>query len=296
MLIYLSPFSSTSPGPVAGYFAGGYVANASDKIEMLDFDTESCTKLSTVLAQARSTIPSVYSTLKAYFCTGNYPSAGFYGCEAFTFVTKTIQTISTNMFGYVMESSVSSLTKGYVEYMSFLFYALTFSTQTATQIAATLPVSVVLRQVGTVRSATKGYFCGGYSNPISDAIKTVQAITFSTETTASIGNKLVHKSYSAAGVNSALTGYIGGGSSQLGSSSFIDGLNLGTEASLPISATLQGARQYLAGCNSLVKGYFAGGDGSYGQEIDGIDFTTNTAINPSATLSDSTASLAGTQG
>jgi hypothetical protein len=67
-----------------------------------------------------------------------------------------------------------------------------------------------------------------------------------------------------------------------------------------IGATLSVSRRYLAGVSSPVnspgKGYFCGGVNSsstFQSEIDGINYATDAAVNPSATLSVARESLAG---
>ena len=84
------------------------------------------------------------------------------------------------------------------------------------------------------------------------------------------------------------TGYFGGGLAT-DVTSEIDGIQFDTESAINPTATLSVARHLLAGVNSSSRGYFGGGSSTAGAtpvvaEIDGIQFSDESSINPTATL------------
>lgn len=70
-----------------------------------------------------------------------------------------------------------------------------------------------------------------------------------------------------------------------------------TETSTLLAATLSVTRYGLAGVNSSIRGYFGGGNASTGtgSEIDGLQFSDETAINSAAGMSVAYFYTAGTQ-
>lgn len=134
----------------------------------------------------------------------------------------------------------------------------------------------------------RAYFGGGTNGT---NMTEIDGIRCDTDTAINPSTVLSSGRHGLSGVQSSTTGYFGGGngSNPSAMSNVIDGINFSNEVAVTISATLSAGRGQLAGVNSSTKGYFAGGyPGNMGplqtNEIDGIRFDTNAAINPSATL------------
>ncbi len=131
----------------------------------------------------------------------------------------------------------------------------------------------------------RGYFSGGGQDSTRiDGIDFAQEVAL--YLTAALGTGRV----TAMGVSSATSGYTCGGINTQTTGlnyNLIDKLIFSIESNSVLSATLALARNGGAGVQSATKGYIAGGlsNSINGvQEIDGIDFTTNAAINPSTAV------------
>jgi hypothetical protein len=123
----------------------------------------------------------------------------------------------------------------------------------------------------------KGY--AGYSD--------IAAFIFNRETAYTISATFGSGTENA-GCNSSTKAYYGGGNA--GSYNRIyDLIFSAKETSSLLSATLAVGRVALCALNSTTKGYWAGGyipsPAAQSSEIDGIQFSNDTAVNPSATLS-----------
>lgn len=141
----------------------------------------------------------------------------------------------------------------------------------------------------------RGYFGGGGAAFGAPAYNEIDGLDFVTETAINPAATLATSRLGAGGVNSAVRGYFGGGAANtfVGTPSLIeiDGLVFASEAAINPAATLATARLYMATANSSSRGYFAGGGtGNISivfvlrNEIDGIRFDTEAAINPAAAL------------
>lgn len=259
-----------------GFFGGGRNSSGTylDNIIRLAFDNYSFATISAVLSDAaRSRAAGL-----------NSPSRGYFG------------------------GGISSL--GWYKAIDGII----FSTEAATAVSAEL--GLFLNDLAGINSSTMGVFGGGMNN-LSQRVNALHRLTFSTETNAGGGFTLPDGSRSGlAGVSSALTakGYFGGGGTDTAilTTRHIDGYDFVNNTTINPSAQLNQvgpnssySRTYLVGVNSPSQGYFIGGyytavtqvgkSFSYSNyavnEIDGLDFATETAINPSSGMFTSSVSL-----
>jgi hypothetical protein len=289
-----------------GYWAGGYSdINAAPSMSRIDgfvFSTEALTALSSVLSVARYYLAGTSSSSKGYFGGGGNYSNEIDGID-FTndAATNPSATLSTARH---MLAGVSSSTKGYWgggNPTTNVIDGLWFSSEAGFTSSATL-ISARANLAG-VSSSTKGYFGGGYfGSPINE----IDGINFTTEAAVNPSATLSVARGQLGGVSGTAKGYFGGGFTSSASNE-IEGIDFVTEVAVNPSATLSVARDYITGVSYIPatggsggssgtggKGYFGGGfTSSSSNEIDGIDFVTEVAINPSATLSINTQGLAG---
>jgi hypothetical protein len=157
------------------------------------------------------------------------------------------------------------------------------------------------------QNTTKGFFSGGVrptpppSPPSSDVRNTTTAFIFSNESTYNAGASFVQNRERVASVNTEDKAYWGGGNTR-GSTAAppaqlqIDGKNFSNDAQIDPGASLVQNRMWLTGASSVTRsrGYFFGGRSSpfgpnpyniLSNQIDGIDFTNESQIDPGATLS-----------
>lgn len=307
-----------------GYFAGGWTGSAtettpcnSNKIDALSFATNTAVASTAVLTVARRIIGGVNSSDKGYFGGGNIgtyqfqSSAIINAIDGIIFASETVfdpsATLRTTRYGM---GTVSSTTRGYFGGGSFGNYddsvlnlsnvidTLVFASETSAGLSATLHVA--RHTLAGVSSATRGYFGGGTitGTEMSDEI---DGITFASNTAFNISITLSVERRGLAGVSSTTKGYFAGGWNTITNMILIDGLDFSSESALVFSATLSLGRRFLAGIQSSANGYFGGGNtGLYEHtqaeiytDIDGVNFATSTAFNPSTTLSVARTALTG---
>jgi hypothetical protein len=167
-----------------------------------------------------------------------------------------------------------------------------FDTEAAINPAATL--SAVRSHAAGVNSSARGFVGGGSANPppLFSYSTEIDGIRFDTEAAINPAATLALARHSPGGVNSSARGFFGGGTPAPGTgySNEIDGIRFDTEAAINPAATLALARTAPSGMNSSARGFFGGGKSSiagtseWSNEIDGIRFDTEAAINPAATL------------
>jgi hypothetical protein len=310
-----------------GYFGGGDLwANSrfgvpdmgpsTSEIDGITFSSETAINPAATLALARTAPAGVSSSSKGYFGGGNATTE----IDGINFSTETaINPATVLISGRSWLAGLSSATKGYfgggtsTGLASSEIDGITFATDTAINPAAVLAAARhSLTGVNSV-ATSKGYFAGGYGPSTWSA--EIDGINFSTEVAINPTATLVSARPSPAGVTSISTakGYFCGGGSAwylYTELSEIDGINFSTEAAINPAATLTTPRGGAAGASSSVKGYIAGGSilgsgsntlSSYTSwvivvsEIDGINFSTEAAINPAAILSLSRDGIAGVQ-
>lgn len=204
--------------------------------------------------------------------------------EAYYFVSRTVITPAAALAVAKECAGVNSDSRGYALGASHID-GIQFSDETAINPAVTLPTSRGL--FATCNSSDRGYALGGHvgGNPMTE----IDGIQFSDETAINPAATLSVARYWFDGVNSSDRGYALGGSSWKDD---IDGIRFSDEAAINPAATLSVGRLEVCGVNSLTRGYALGGNaatsgevGPYTDIIDGVEFASETAINPAATLS-----------
>lgn len=140
-------------------------------------------------------------------------------------------------------------------------------------------------------STSKGYIFGNGSA----ALTRITAFNFSTETDTDIAAVTGIARAKSAHWFSETKGYVGGGGNA--ATNTIDSLVFATEARAAVSATLPVSIRYAGASSSLTQGIsYGGSNGSASTEIQGIDFTTESAINPAAALQNAVYITLGSQG
>ena len=164
-----------------------------------------------------------------------------------------------------------------------------FSGGAAINPAAVLSVNIT--SSAGVSSATRGYSLGG--NSYSTRTDEIQGIEFAGETAINPAAVLAVARELLAGVNSSTRGYAMGGYGTAASPYYkteIDGIEFAGETAINPAAVLAAARARVCGVNSSTHGYAMGGYDTGAApwdkaEIDGIEFATESAVNPAAALS-----------
>ena len=173
-------------------------------------------------------------------------------------------------------------------------YGVVFQTETDRSVSAVLGVYTWLAAGHS--SPLAGYTSGGLWNNAGNTQyeDRTQKLVFSTETVSAVSATMAIGRARAAGIQSSTRGYIAGGQTlSLGNQvNVIESVAYSTDSISTLGATLAVARQEMGTTASTTKAYFAGGNTVAGQvvthyyEIDGIQFSNNAAINPSAVLSE----------
>jgi hypothetical protein len=293
-----------------GYFGGGNLTGSSpysSEIDGIQFNTEAAINPSAALSVARFSLCGVNSSTRGYFGGGGTPSFSF-EIDGIQFNTEAAINPSAALSVDRSElAGVNSSIKGYfgggrgtIIYSSEID-GIQFDTEAAINPSAAL--SVARNSLAGINSNTRGYFGGGTISGNTTTAE-IDGIQFDTEAAINPSAALSVARNSLAGINSTIRGYFGGGRPAATSSptttAEIDGIQFDTEAAINPSAALSVARNSLAGINSTIRGYFGGGWDSLSydsrtSEIDGIQFDTEAAINPSAALSVSRYALTGVQ-
>jgi hypothetical protein len=252
-------FYGTQSVILKGYWGGGTTTTnatvVSAEIDGIQFSNETAINPSATLVIARHSLGAVNSSTKGYFVGG-------------------LTSISTYPFYNIAANEIDGIL---------------FSNESSINPSSTLPR--ITRGVhGSLNSSTKGYVATDSTYPST----IVDGLTFSTETTTTTAVNLSAR-VSTAGVNSSTKGYWGGGRRDATPEHVteIDGILFSNETYINPSAGLAVGRYHLGGVNSTTRGYFAGGvqrrtsaasQAAAAGEIDGIQFDTEAAINPAATL------------
>ncbi|MEM2159360.1 MAG: hypothetical protein QXN55_00185 [Candidatus Nitrosotenuis sp.] len=135
-----------------------------------------------------------------------------------------------------------------------------------------------------ISNLTYGMVCGGVGS--AGTTNYMDGILFASETAYNTSNSLSISISNGAGLNSSTAGYICGGYN--GSSSNTISKVTFPANSATLAAVLASARYHCAGVSGTSTGFVAGGvttGSTVTNEIDGLTFSTDTALNPAATLS-----------
>lgn len=142
----------------------------------------------------------------------------------------------------------------------------------------------------SISSSVSGYKAGGGGTyNIYSPQSIVEKLNFASQVTLSAAASLPAAAFGSVGVGSGLSGYYLGGANTSTLNAIIK-MSFTTEAMSSLTAVLITAKAYSCGVKSATKGYAVGGIVSIStyqdtNEIDGIEFSSETTINPSASLS-----------
>ncbi|MCK9521276.1 MAG: hypothetical protein M0R74_19960 [Dehalococcoidia bacterium] len=272
-----------------------YGVGIGDYIDQFTFDTESCYRLGQQTVPNPRTLHSAVNARKEQkgYALGGYDIyAPVHGnsIDGWDFATATAFTTAISTSTDLRSAGSSeSLTKGYafagVRNDDTTIEAVIFATETNSSVSAVADTAV--GSPASINSAATGFFAGG-RNGLS-TFDVIQKLSHSTEAASTSASVLVVAKTAAGGTEAPGAGYIMGGGpiTTVGYYDTIETLSIATETVAASLVTLKVKRAvYNATLSSKVKGYCMGGfSGSLSWEIDGMDFVTDTAINPLARLS-----------
>jgi hypothetical protein len=193
--------------------------------------------------------------------------------------------------GYGKSSWTADSTRGYfgggggypfvIAAMVPLVDRFTFATEAMATISATLPFVTQTIGVTGHNNASKGY------STMIAAQGGIQSIRFSDETTADIAADLPRQVTGQGEFQSAAKGYTGGGTLFPGNLNQISAITFSTETYATLGAVAALTLTLSGAANSQDRGYWAGGtqnNAPLSAEIQGLIFSTESAINPAASL------------
>jgi hypothetical protein len=298
--------SSFSSNATRGFFAGGSntpLAGSRNTMSKLTFSNEAWSSIGAVLAVARSGLTGVNSTTRGYYGGGDVSTE----IDGIEFSNETAINPAATLAQSRNPEGTQSTTRGYFVGGSVPFPTnqtneidgIEFSNETAINPAAAL--TQARSAFASVNSSTRGYFGGGSRPGPPFVSNEISGLIFSNETATSPAATLVVARLNLTGVNSTTRGYFCGGTP--GTRTEIDGIEFSNETAINPAAALA-ARHSLVGVSSSTRGYFVGGDSQRpssdgdairSSEIDGIEFSNETAVNPAAAITDSIIDGASTQ-
>lgn len=287
-----------------GYYAGGISVVTSpavvwtnyDEIDGIRFDTETSINPSAVLTVSRRFAAGVYTPSTTVPITVNYLpeiQKGFYNsaAKAFNFIAqnkkRTNNTTTTSFTNY----GVGYYAGGNAPSNSTEIDGINFNSESAVNPATAL-VTARYTACGMM-SSTIGYFYSGWS---SSATYEIDGIRFSNQTlvnpsASSFSPVGGHSSTTGSMSNDGQRGYMLSGHISPTNSNVIQRFDFPSETPFQLSETVSlGRYMGSTGYSSVTnKGYYIGGyaytpASNPTTEIDGLDMTSETAINPSATL------------
>lgn len=276
------------------------ISSAGDDINQFTFATETRDTVAQSVPEPRTYNTGVNARdYRKGYGLGGYLSVPVNYVDGWDFSTSAVFNPAVTMSTVVYNAGgVESLTIGYAfsghrnstPYgPSTAIDGVVFATETIHSVVDTADAAKL--GMASMRSPGKGFFAGGY---YTSYVNVIQFFITDSETAGSSSSTLVTARAHAGGTESAAYGCILGGST--GSYiATIETLNFSTESVAAIAAVLNDNRTVNdAAMSSKLKGYcFGGYDGSLKTEIDGIDFATQTAINPTANLSSGTRGATG---
>lgn len=261
-----------------GYIMGGAETGAGNVIHRVNLQSEVLVTLGQVLPYPIRNAASLASNDKGYAAGGlDNNGDGLSSIQYMVFSSETLATLGNSLPGVrSFAHHASSSTKGYAcggqdgVGWSTAIDALTFSTETATTIAAVVAIEFSIG--GSVQSAGRGFFGGNAS-----LTTTIHGIRFDTEATLTTGATLATARYNNTGCYSSSRGYFCGGNDDSDSVSEIDGIRFDTEASINPSASLATARENACALSSSTDGFVAAGVGSqYLSSVERLNFAAET--------------------
>lgn len=232
-----------------GYWAGGevdYVGTRTNNVEAIAYDTETKAAVASTLSVATSYFRGVYSANKGYFggiLTGWTTGTG--KLEALTFAGETIAALGATLpTVHGGNNATQSATKGYFASGyngNRNINSITFATETTANLAAQLTVNRL--EGGNFASASKGYFASGIDMATNLATRSVDALTFNTETVALLATAITQVGDADSdGTSAYRKGYWFGG--VVNSARILDGLDFASETMAPIGSQLTRGGRY----------------------------------------------------
>ncbi len=293
----MSAFSNIVPPTLTGgrgYFCGGDFLGTNE-IDGINFSSEAVINPAATLSRYRGYSSGVYSSAKGYIMGDNQNNPVNTSIDGFTFATETDAVITATMpVGRFGGCGLQSATKGYTcggsdqSNLSGVVYALVFATEVMESPSANIGQ---LEFTTGISEVYKGYIMNGVDTSWAPT-QGIKQLDFATQTviTLSATNNVTRSS--CAGTHSSTKGYVAGGTTIAGGSNItsdLDGFIFATATSTNPTCTLVTPRKSLTGVQSSIRGYYAGGDTLAGNslesvQIDGIEFATETSINPSSNL------------
>lgn len=221
-----------------GYFGGGSRESGwSAEIDGINFADTSAINPSAALAVARAELAASNSPTRGYFAGG---TTGSVSAEIDGIQFSDESAINPSAVLSVARADVGSVTsdaRGYFVAGVGASYTPTheidgiqYSDETAINPSATVAPATAF--VAGANSPAKGYFLGGYAQTY------LGALTFNTESCATISGALSHPRQMAVAVNSQSTAFVGGGGDGIASIAFVDGFAFSTESAFNSGASL----------------------------------------------------------
>ncbi len=293
-----------------GYFVGGGPVSL-DQIDGIQFSNETAIDPAAALVQARTGAAGVNNPARGYTGGGGPTTQGgqLNQIDGLQFSNETaIDPAAALVQARTGLVGVNSTTRGYFmsgssdgsPTLSLQIDGIQFSDETAIDPAASLTSRTELGDSAHgVTSTTAGYMHGNTPT----LPQTYQKFIFATETSTT-GGAYSPQTGRRGAANSLTKGYFAGGGNSgpdSGRQSSIHGLTFSTDTGSLTSAALAQARSELAGTNSSTRGYFSGGDtqpflpARFTTQIDGIIFSSETAIDPAAALAQARMKMASYQ-
>ena len=304
--------------PTIGYFGGGFISSNTNFIDGLAFASETSFDLTATLNVARRLLAGVQSSTNGYF-GGGLTTVNVGEIDGLQFSDESALNPSATLSAARRGAgSASSTSKGY--------FAGGFTTtdeidgiQFSDETAINPSVALVLAryELAGLNSTSKGYFGGGHDPGVGKSAE-IDGIQFSDESSVNPSAALSAARSTLNCANSLTDGYfVGGFNAASSATDEIDGIQFsdetatnpssvlsierygaGTASSVVVSANTTTATLTAEGMASLVntKGYICGGFGTaVTAEIDGIQFSDESAINPAAALTVARYLMAGVQ-
>jgi hypothetical protein len=288
--------SSSTKGYIGGGVVGSVVSGGAVQTEIdgIQFSNEAAINPSATLATARCTFTGIESSTRGYFCGG--ANIGFVisyrEIDGIQFSDEAAINPSAGLFFTTRSpGSTSFTTKGYVVggvsggSLSNISDGLIFSTETGMYLGGVLSVARE-NPMGTDGNSFGALVSGSVSGVRQDTVDMISYITNTGRVAASVmqtprdnAGAVTYKSTNFFPKGKGFNGYGDGATFQ----STVDRYDFTTGLCAVSAVTMASSRQLYAGVHSSTRGYWCGAAGDT-TEIDGIQFSDETAINPSGGL------------
>jgi hypothetical protein len=285
----------------AGGNAGPVLVTVADDIDGFAFATETLINPAASLNQSRNGAFGVHSSSKGYFLGGQQGSpriVQYTAAEGIVFATEAKFTPSTVLAARpIAQRTFGNEQNQYSASGGYKFNLATETMGTAgagfLNLYAPNPIGTAGRSgVALSQSPTRGYRHAGQNvfNGTLNYLNEIDGLIFATDTLINPAAAAATARPDPTGHNSPTTGFASGGYGYSYNTYYneIDGITFSTEAAVNPAAALVQARQFTSsggnhGSNSQTRGYCMGGSQLNNlTQIDGLQYSTNTAIDPAA--------------